>query len=259
MSTSINTTLQVQIEGTGTITVQQSFLVEACDTINVTIATGGAAQNVEVQPGAAGQVQFALIMADAYPVAGGTPQLTYEVDGGGVSRDLDAPLLLQGVSAVSAVGALNAIEFTNNSPEDVNVTILVGRDAYNLSYRYDASNIIPKYTDNMPIAPTYPGVYIEEVPSDVRTITGVATSITAFIGRALSGPVDEPVFIQSFAEYARRFGGLWSESMMSYAVQHYFTNGGRDALIVRVDNGVAAIYDVPTTGSSWVLTASESG
>ena len=41
----------------------------------------------------------------------------------------------------------------------------------------------------MPSALTYPGVYIEEVPSGVRTITGVATSITAFIGRALQGPV----------------------------------------------------------------------
>lgn len=42
----------------------------------------------------------------------------------------------------------------------------------------------------MPVTLSYPGVYIEEVPSGVRTITGVATSITAFIGRALRGPVD---------------------------------------------------------------------
>ena len=41
----------------------------------------------------------------------------------------------------------------------------------------------------MPATLTYPGVYIEEIPSGVRTITGVATSITAFIGRALRGPV----------------------------------------------------------------------
>ena len=41
----------------------------------------------------------------------------------------------------------------------------------------------------MPVTLTYPGVYIEEVPSGVRTITGVATSITAFIGRTLRGPV----------------------------------------------------------------------
>jgi phage tail sheath protein FI len=47
----------------------------------------------------------------------------------------------------------------------------------------------------MPVTPTYPGVYIEEVPSEVRTITGVATSITAFIGRALRGPVNEPMWV----------------------------------------------------------------
>ena len=46
----------------------------------------------------------------------------------------------------------------------------------------------------MPIAPTYPGVYIQEIPSGVRTITGVATSITAFVGRAAAGPTDTAVF-----------------------------------------------------------------
>jgi phage tail sheath protein FI len=47
----------------------------------------------------------------------------------------------------------------------------------------------------MPSAPTYPGVCIEELPSGVRTITGVATSITAFIGRTVRGPVDEATTI----------------------------------------------------------------
>ncbi len=91
----------------------------------------------------------------------------------------------------------------------------------------------------MPTAPTYPGVYIEEVPSEVRTITGVATSITAFIGRAQRGPVNDPVLIHSFADYARQFGGLWRDSLMSYSMQHYFLNGGVDALIIRVHNGAA--------------------
>jgi phage tail sheath protein FI len=89
----------------------------------------------------------------------------------------------------------------------------------------------------MPTVPTYPGVYIEEVPSSVRTIVGVATSITAFVGRTLRGAVDEPARVQSFADFERRFGGLWSKSSVSYAVQHYFLNGGVDALIVRVHNG----------------------
>ena len=92
----------------------------------------------------------------------------------------------------------------------------------------------------MPVTLSYPGVYIEEVPSGVRTITGVATSITAFIGRALRGPADDPVRVQSFAEFERRFGGLWRNSSLSCAVQQFFQNGGTDALIVRVHNGAAA-------------------
>jgi len=92
----------------------------------------------------------------------------------------------------------------------------------------------------MPVTLSYPGVYIEELSSGVRTITGVATSITAFIGRTLRGPVDDPVRVQSFAEFERRFGGLWRDSTMSYAVQQFFQNGGTDALIVRVHNGAAA-------------------
>ncbi len=99
----------------------------------------------------------------------------------------------------------------------------------------------------MPTTPTYPGVYIEEVPSDVRTITGVATSITAFIGRALRGPVDDPVHIQSFAEFARKFGGLWRDSTLGYAVQHYFLNGGTDALIVRVVDDTPGTPAAPAT------------
>lgn len=89
----------------------------------------------------------------------------------------------------------------------------------------------------MPVTPSYPGVYIEELPSGVRTITGVATSITAFIGRARQGPVNEPVMVRSFGEFERVFGGLWLESTLSYAVRHYFANGGSDALIVRIHNG----------------------
>ena len=77
----------------------------------------------------------------------------------------------------------------------------------------------------MPTTPTYPGVYVGEIPSGVRTITGVATSITAYVGRALRGPVDEPVRITSFTDFERAFGGLWAKSTMSYAVQQYSSTG----------------------------------
>ena len=97
----------------------------------------------------------------------------------------------------------------------------------------------------MPVTPTYPGVYIEEIPSGVRTITGVATSITAFIGRTLRGPVNTPVRIQSYGDYARVFGGLWNDSTVSFAVNDFFRNGGTDAVIVRLENGAdAATVDI---------------
>jgi phage tail sheath protein FI len=92
----------------------------------------------------------------------------------------------------------------------------------------------------MPATLTYPGVYIEEIPSGVRTITGVATSITAFAGASKSGPIDDPVQLLSFADYERRFGGLADASEMSYAIRQFFLNGGTEAWAVRVAKGALA-------------------
>jgi phage tail sheath protein FI len=86
----------------------------------------------------------------------------------------------------------------------------------------------------MPITPTYPGVYVEEIPSGVRTITGVSTSVTAFAGKAKSGTIGKAVRVQSFADYERRFGGLVADSEMGYAVRQFFLNGGSDAYVVRL-------------------------
>src|SRR5690349_6168127 len=81
---------------------------------------------------------------------------------------------------------------------------------------------------------TAPGVYIEEIPSGVRPIVGVATSITAFVGTAPRGPVDQAIRVDSFGDYARIFGGLDAASPLSFAVRQFFDNGGRTALVVRV-------------------------
>lgn len=86
----------------------------------------------------------------------------------------------------------------------------------------------------MPIQPTYPGVYVEEIPSGVRTVTGVATSVTAFIGRALRGPVNVATTINSSGDFERIFGGLWAESSLGYAVRDFYLNGGSQAVIVRL-------------------------
>ncbi len=113
----------------------------------------------------------------------------------------------------------------------------------------------------MPAALSYPGVYIEEIPSGVRTITGVATSITAFVGRTLRGPVNDPRPVFSFAEFDRLFGGLWDASSLSFAVQHYFQNGGSQALIVRVHNGAltASVNLSDGAGGNLVLAAANPG
>jgi Bacteriophage tail sheath protein len=86
----------------------------------------------------------------------------------------------------------------------------------------------------MPALTTYPGIYIEEISSGVRTITGVATSITAFIGRALRGPVNEPTVINNYGDFENLFGGLDADCPLSYAVQDFFNNGGAEGIIVRL-------------------------
>ena len=69
------------------------------------------------------------------------------------------------------------------------------------------------------------------------SIKRAATAVTAFVGRALKGPVNQPITIGSFHDYERVFGGLWQHSMLSYALEQFFQNGGGQALVVRVCNG----------------------
>jgi len=95
----------------------------------------------------------------------------------------------------------------------------------------------------MPPTLTYPGVYIEELPSGVHTITGVATSIAAFVGWAPQGSVTKAVMVESWSDFAREFGGLSSGSYLGYAVNQFFANGGQQAYIVRL---VANATDTPT-------------
>ena len=66
------------------------------------------------------------------------------------------------------------------------------------------------------------------------------SAVTAFIGRALKGPVDTPVPISSFGDFQRVFGGLWQPAPLGYALEQYFDNGGRQAIVVRVANGARA-------------------
>lgn len=86
----------------------------------------------------------------------------------------------------------------------------------------------------MPAALSYPGVYVEEIPSGVRTIVSVPTSVTAFVGRTRKGLVSEAIDITSWPDFERKFGGLWQDSQLSFAVRDFYLNGGSRAVIVRL-------------------------
>src|SRR5579871_6866573 len=85
----------------------------------------------------------------------------------------------------------------------------------------------------MASTPTYPGVYIRELASPVHTIAGVATSIAAFVGYTAKGIDNRAEHIFDFSDFERYFGGLASDSELSYAVQQFFSNGGTEAYVVR--------------------------
>lgn len=108
----------------------------------------------------------------------------------------------------------------------------------------------------MPVTPTYPGVYVEEIPSGVRTIVGVATSITAFVGTARRGPVNRAERVLNFGDFSKKFGGLFEDSEMSYAVQQFFLNGGNEAWIVRIAKNATAAKKNIKSGTLDILEAS---
>ena len=86
----------------------------------------------------------------------------------------------------------------------------------------------------MPVAVTYPGVYIEEISSGVRSISGVATSIAAFVDAFSAGPMNQATRVLGFADFEKQFGGLSATSEASYGLQQFFLNGGSEAYVVRV-------------------------
>jgi hypothetical protein len=100
------------------------------------------------------------------------------------------------------------------------------------------------------------GIVVAEAPGADHAIARLPTSTCAFLGRTLRGPVNRPVSVRSFAEFQQVFGGLWQPSPMPYAVEQFFDNGGRRAVIVRVCNGGApATITLPCGQGSLTLEA----
>ena len=85
----------------------------------------------------------------------------------------------------------------------------------------------------MPPRLTYPGVYVVEQASGVRTITGVATSTALFIGMAQKGRLGRPTPVRSADQFDQTFGDSPTYGEMATQVRQFFLNGGAEAIIVR--------------------------
>lgn len=107
----------------------------------------------------------------------------------------------------------------------------------------------------MAVATSYPGVYVEEIPSGVHTITGVATSIATFVGWADQGPTQYAGLVLSWSDFQRIYGGFDARSQyLSYAVSQFFINGGQQAYIVRLAyTGKASTTLTPAASASLAL------
>lgn len=101
----------------------------------------------------------------------------------------------------------------------------------------------------MPVRPTYPGIYIEELPSSARTITAAPTSITVFVGythpfKTKPENWGKPIQLFNFTEYQREFGGFFENTIfnaesgnfgsVAHAVNQFFINGGSIAYVVGI-------------------------
>jgi hypothetical protein len=93
---------------------------------------------------------------------------------------------------------------------------------------------------------------LEDVTKEraLHAIGRVPTAVAAFVGRTLKGPVNRPVAISTFSDFQHIFGGLWQPAPLSYAVDHFFENGGRRAYVVRVTNGARPPTITLPAGSS---------
>jgi phage tail sheath protein FI len=116
-----------------------------------------------------------------------------------------------------------------------------------------------------------PGVYVEEVSFRAKSIEGVSTTVTGFIGPTRFGPVGgTPELLTSYADFERIYGGIdgltfTDESgatadqpnFMAHAVRAFFDNGGSKLYVTRVFQPYP--FDHPDAGHAQVLVGSAGG
>ena len=100
-----------------------------------------------------------------------------------------------------------------------------------------------------------PGVYIEEVSYRAKSIEGVSTTTTGFIGPSRFGPVDlEPDVVTSLGEFERVYGdrqklvfagGAESHNYLWHAARAFFEEGGKRLYVARVFRPATGTYPPP--------------
>lgn len=109
-----------------------------------------------------------------------------------------------------------------------------------------------------------PGVFVEETSFRQKTIEGVSTSTTAFVGPTRFGPTNgEPTLLTSFSEFERIYGGLDqlefdggepTHNYLAHAVRAYFEEGGRRLYVARVVDSSAVRASAAILASPSVMT-----
>jgi hypothetical protein len=92
-----------------------------------------------------------------------------------------------------------------------------------------------------------PGVYVEETSFRAKSIEGVSTTTTGFVGPTRYGPVDiEPDIVTSLVEFERTYGGkdrlafgsngstVEMDNYMWHAARAFFEEGGKRLYVSRV-------------------------
>ncbi len=113
----------------------------------------------------------------------------------------------------------------------------------------------------MPVQVSYPGTYIEEVPSGVRVVSGVSTSITVFIGLSSyerrhdpntnHKPIPRRLF--SYSEYEREFGPPHLNTNLAVSVRLFFLNGGSECYVVNISDGATAATETIQDDSTEIM------
>ncbi|HWJ40609.1 MAG TPA: phage tail sheath subtilisin-like domain-containing protein [Candidatus Limnocylindrales bacterium] len=122
----------------------------------------------------------------------------------------------------------------------------------------------------MPVSPSYPGIYIEELPSTSHTIAAAPTSIAVFVGythpfKTPSSSFNKAIELFSFTDYQREFGGFYNGALLddnvAQAVNQFFINGGGQAYVVGLKpvNYLSPPSGSPPSTPAAVAVASPSG